>query len=468
MKINLSKPLLCALLVGSSTTAPSGARETQIIEVHPAGVYATINTAGDIKMMKILTQGSPTAKANGIKTVLQSPTKFSPGALFALSAALAETGKSSEAMFWFLVADIRARYDAKRCADDSARPGASILRAQFGEYVYPYMRKNTDKLDAAIDLALRWDASHPYDYDIRWINFHGLKAMTAMSDPKNGPELSLPKAEWPRIREEVRSNFKTEYKNSIAALRGKPSAPEANTKNSDDELMKACTNGDTTAAERALKQGANPKFSESGYTPLHAAARAGSLPICKLLAAKGADVNASCQGATPLHLAASQCHPEVIEFLLKSKANAKVRDSDGMTALLRVLNNYKRSDVKTSTTSEENAISAIKMLLKAGTDPNLGATFFGAPLTLAAQKKGEAAIVRVLLDGGARVNEIQDGSTPLHSAVYSGDLEIVKLLVARGANVNATDERKQTPLAIASKNKTSSEIKNYLIEHGAK
>jgi ankyrin repeat protein len=455
-----------------SICAPQASAED--IYVQPTGAYATIDTSRDIRLMKVLTEGSPEQKASTVKSVLQSPTKFSPGVLFALSAALSEQGNKDESMFWFLVADLRARYDAQRCADDSARSGIPALRQNFGPFIYPYMRQNADKLENTIPKVLAWDASHSYDYDHRWINLHGLVAFAALSNTntKNQAELSLPKSEWPSIRNKVRSDFGTEYKNTITVLRGKSiKASTPQIKKVDLELLTACRTGDLQAAEDALKHGANPKLQPTGYSPLNSAATAGNLAICTLLVSKGADVNASSQGITPLLCAARYCHPDVIEFLLKSKANPKVRNSDGLTPIMTLLNNFNRSDAAVmkmkTTASDKDALTAIKMLLAAGVDPNIGATYFGTPLVLASSKSDCTEIVRILLDGGAQVNESETGFTPLHAAAFAGNLETVKLLVSRGANVNARNSAKQTPLALAKK-RTSEEIQKYLIEHGAK
>ncbi|MBY0358054.1 MAG: ankyrin repeat domain-containing protein [Candidatus Obscuribacterales bacterium] len=461
--------LLASIAIWSLSVPLADAQK--VTYVKPAGVYATIHTSNDIKLMQVLANGSPAEKARNIKLVLQSPTKFSPGVLFALSAALSEHGDKDDAMFWFLVAELRAQYDAQRCADDSARPGALVLRRQFGESIYPYMRQNADKVESAIPKVLAWDTAHSYDYDYRWINLHGLQAFGATSKTSQ-PELTLPKSEWPAIRSKVRADFKEEYTNTVALIRGKSikaSKPQANS--ADRDLTMGCFKGDLAAVQDALKRGANPKPVEPGQTPLHLAATAGSLPICKLLVSKGADVNASSQGSTPLLCAARYCHPDVIEFLLKSKANPKVRNSDGMTPILTLLNDFKRSDAAflkiKSTSSDKDAMAAIKMLIAAGVDPNVGATFFGTPLKLAAGKPGCVEIVRVLLDGGAKVNESDNDFTALHSAVFAGDFEIVKLLVSHGADVNARNSMKQTPLARAKK-QNAVQIEKYLIEHGAR
>lgn len=442
------------------------------IYVQPTGVYATIDTSRDIKLMKVLTEGSPEQKASTVKFVLQSPTKFTPGVLFALSAALFEQGNKDESMFWFLVADLRARYDAQRCADVSARSGVQALRQNFGQFIYPYMRQNTDKLEATIPKALAWDTSHAYNYDNRWINLHGLAVFTAASNPKIQRELSLPESEWPSIHSKVRADFEAGYKNSIATLTKESNpTPKSQTKEVDKELMTACQANDLPAVSSALKRGANPNFRQIDHTPLHLAATAGNLEICKLLVNKGADVNASMQGTTPLLCAARYCHPNVIELLLKSKANPQVRNSEGKTAILILLTNLKRTDatsMKTrATTSDKNALEAIKTLIAAGVDPNLGGgNYFQTPLIAAAQR-GYTDIVGALLDGGAKINDSDHGFTALHAAVSNSNLETVKLLVSRGANINASNNIQCTPLALAKK-RTSEEIQKYLIEHGAK
>jgi ankyrin repeat protein len=59
----------------------------------------------------------------------------------------------------------------------------------------------------------------------------------------------------------------------------------------------------------------------------------------------------------------------------------------------------------------------------------------------------QPAMVRLLLDRGADVNAVGDsGRTPLHFAVWDGGtgaVEIVEMLVQAGADVNAQDERLQ-------------------------
>jgi ankyrin repeat protein len=60
---------------------------------------------------------------------------------------------------------------------------------------------------------------------------------------------------------------------------------------------------------------------------------------------------------------------------------------------------------------------------------------------------------------------ISNGLPPLHQAALAGDLELIKILIERGADVNAVS-MDQTPLseAIMSGHK---DVVEYLLEHGA-
>lgn len=67
---------------------------------------------------------------------------------------------------------------------------------------------------------------------------------------------------------------------------------------------------------------------------------------------------------------------------------------------------------------------------------------------LAAVDTGEQALVRLLLDEGADVNaRAPDRSrqTALHNAAWNGDLDMVRLLVAAGADLAALDEQYRAP-----------------------
>ena len=63
----------------------------------------------------------------------------------------------------------------------------------------------------------------------------------------------------------------------------------------------------------------------------------------------------------------------------------------------------------------------------------------------------DLAAVKKLIAGGANVNapKPDDGSTPLHTAVFICNIEIVKALIAAKADVNAKNKKEETPIIAA-------------------
>jgi len=59
-------------------------------------------------------------------------------------------------------------------------------------------------------------------------------------------------------------------------------------------------------------------------------------------------------------------------------------------------------------------------------------------------------LLQLLLDCGAPIDaKTADGWTPLHSATYWGQAEVMSKLISRGADVNARTAGSQTPLHLA-------------------
>ena len=224
-------------------------------------------------------------------------------------------------------------------------------------------------------------------------------------------------------------------------------------------LELALVNTHWDIAHLLLDRGADPDQSDAGYTALHrlAVQRAiirgvvpseeADIPIGALditldlvtkLIALGADVNARMAkdrlkeqrfvnmrdvlfrvGATPFLLAAKEADLELMAILLGSGADPTMATTDGTTPLMVASGLY--SDTGNLHRFRErgweaDVLEAVEICLANDNDVNA-------------------------------VNAV--GDTALHGAAYRGGVDVARLLVARGARLDAVDSRGLTPLSVA-------------------
>ena len=105
--------------------------------------------------------------------------------------------------------------------------------------------------------------------------------------------------------------------------------------------------------------------------------------------------------------------------------------------------------------------------MAAGSNIELRCTACGGAVLGHAASGGHKEIVELLIAESADVNaKSDDGRTPLHFAATSGHKEIVELLISKGANVNEEDVSGNTPLHYAAVG-GSKEVGELLIAEGA-
>jgi ankyrin repeat protein len=113
---------------------------------------------------------------------------------------------------------------------------------------------------------------------------------------------------------------------------------------------------------------------------------------------------------------------------------------------------------------------ATEVLLSAGAEVNLASreSMKVTPLQSAAAGR-RPEIARILIAHGANVNASQPdmGFTALHEAASNGDIEFAKLLLDHGANINAKTSDGKTPLAFALERKQA-EMAAFLRSRGGK
>ena len=229
--------------------------------------------------------------------------------------------------------------------------------------------------------------------------------------------------------------------------------------------------------------------------PLHEAAGQGSAHIVGLLLEKGADIEAcDNKSSTPLHEACKSWYTDVVQLLVEKGANINVKDSEGRTPLHLLAKEWK--------------YEGIRLLLgQQGIDPNPKDKEDLTPLSVAMRvedrsssdgdevvqlflthggvsweargkngflwdmmRDGEERWAQKLIETGSiNVDEtgILLGETLLHHAVELGFEPSVRLLLERGASVNAQDVEGCTPLHHAVTHQ-GLEFTQLLLEKGAK
>ncbi|MFC1793923.1 ankyrin repeat domain-containing protein [Planctomycetota bacterium] len=175
--------------------------------------------------------------------------------------------------------------------------------------------------------------------------------------------------------------------------------------------------------------------SQENLSKLHAACSAGDIQVVRFLIDKGADINTrNGRGATPLWAAASGDQKEVVELLLGEGANINAPGRRGSTPI----------GIAARIGNKETLELLIEKGANIHTPDNRGMT----PLDLAKQW-GWNDIAELLRENGAKESDINEQSIKV--AINSNDLEKVKELIAKGANVNARDMFGNTPLLQAIK-----------------
>ena len=90
-------------------------------------------------------------------------------------------------------------------------------------------------------------------------------------------------------------------------------------------------------------------------------------------------------------------------------------------------------------------IDAVRQFLSMGGDPQYD--MLGQSLLIVAAANSKPKIVKLLLECGARVNQIDHvGCNALHYAAWRGDLESMQILLAAGISPNVIDNNKKTAL----------------------
>ncbi len=219
-------------------------------------------------------------------------------------------------------------------------------------------------------------------------------------------------------------------------------------------LWIAASNASTPMVERLLEAHANPNIATPTHvTPLMVATQRGDADAVKAMLAHGADPNAreDVHGQTALMWAVSGRHPDIVRLLLNAHADVHARTKSWSQRVLLCCQYYE-GEVDGSAVvqmggytpllfaAQDGDVESTKLLLAAGADVKDRAPDGSSPLVIAAHAE-QADVGALLLDAGADPNDARTGYTALHVAANSGDLPLVKALLDHGADPNARQQK---------------------------
>ena len=248
----------------------------------------------------------------------------------------------------------------------------------------------------------------------------------------------------------------------------------------DLRLIEAAKNQDPAAVRALIKQRVDVNASSpDGATALHWAAYLDDAAEVDLLVGAGARADVANQdGATPLYLACVNRDAAIVKRLLAAGANPNSALPSGETALM--------------TAARTGSTEIVRMLLAGGANINAKENTHGQTALMWAVASDQVDVTKALLDADAATSIRSDvrprtvhtgftvqerksdfvvktdvgGFTPLLFAARNGDVELGKLLVAAGANVNDNAPSGASALAIAA-HSGNTQFAIFLLDHGA-
>lgn len=213
-------------------------------------------------------------------------------------------------------------------------------------------------------------------------------------------------------------------------------------------LHVSCKTENIVITKLLLEQNAAPDIPDVySSTPLHISVEKECLEIVQLLLNHNAPVNAytfktDYEGFTPLHISVIKKNVEITKILLENKAN--------INAPLSSINNkfhefpfmMFKGYTPVHLAIESNEVKIVKLIFESQKG-NIKTDLQGLTLLQLAIEIGNLEIIEILLNSGSNVNFYSNidyciGQTPLHMAIYKKDIRVVKSLLEKGANIDAS------------------------------
>jgi len=180
--------------------------------------------------------------------------------------------------------------------------------------------------------------------------------------------------------------------------------------------LAAVTSGTTAILANYLDEGGDIDAAHGDFTLLSKAVEVSQPTVVRWLLERNANPNSN----HPLGSAAYSGDLALATLLLDAGAHLDAPDERGHVPLQRA--------------TDADAISMVRLLVDAGANPNAGAPGGYLPLLVCRS----VGVLSILIEAGANVNAYtSDGDTALMLAAHAGHLDMARVLVESGADVNA-------------------------------
>jgi ankyrin repeat protein len=191
-----------------------------------------------------------------------------------------------------------------------------------------------------------------------------------------------------------------------------------------------------------------------GYTPLALAVQRGYTPIARMLLEKGANINHRILDERPLlHGATTE---ETLAVLLEYNVDTEATELGPKTTILSRL--VVDSDTYT------DYLPLITRLINAGANLDPIDIMGDTPLAIASWD-GNMELIQLLIARGADVNgNSGKWGRPVHRAILKNNMDSLKALVEKGADLASCHSNLGTPLQVACGQDSETEIMEYLVE----
>jgi hypothetical protein len=221
--------------------------------------------------------------------------------------------------------------------------------------------------------------------------------------------------------------------------------------NIENSLTTAALNGHIELVQLLLTHITDSEESNIGkQLALSQAAAGGHLAVCELLLNHGASLNIPARNM-PLHMAADMGHTDICKLFIQHGADIDQKNSDAIPPLYFAV--------------QHNHVDACKLLLSFGADFDYVVPYYGSIFSIVITN-GNIELINDLLERGAKLNAPPGEITPLMEAALTGNPEIVKIFLEKGAEIHSISVEGITALSYACASGSLDTVK-LLLNNGA-